>query len=118
MAKSSFSSSSSSRLVKEIAQRLCGTSRLHGLRFQSSALQAIQEAAEVSSVSWGGREGGGYTSSALTEEHAYVYTLQAYLVQLFEDCVLCCIHAKRVTVMVKDMQLAKRIRGDNTWDYV
>lgn len=52
------------------------------LRFQSGALMAIQEAAE------------------------------AYLVQLFEDCVLCAIHARRVTVMPRDMNLARRIRGE------
>ena len=34
------------------------------------------------------------------------------IVQLFEDTLLCAIHAKRVTVMVKDMNLARRIRGD------
>ena len=38
---------------------------------------------------------------------------EAYLVTLFEDTVLCAIHAKRVTVMPKDMQLARRIRGEN-----
>ena len=68
-----------SRLVKEIAQQY-GT---NGLRFQSSALMALQEATE------------------------------AYMVQLFEDCVLCCVHARRVTVMPKDMTLARRIRGEN-----
>ena len=52
------------------------------LRFQSVALMALQEAAE------------------------------AYLVGLFEDTNLCAIHAKRVTIMVKDMQLARRIRGE------
>ena len=52
------------------------------LRFQSAALGALQEAAE------------------------------AYLVALFEDTNLCAIHAKRVTIMPKDMQLARRIRGD------
>jgi len=36
---------------------------------------------------------------------------EAHLVHLFEDCNLCAIHAKRVTIMVKDMQLARRIRG-------
>ena len=35
-----------------------------------------------------------------------------YLVSLFEDSLLCAIHAKRVTVMKKDMNLAKRLRGD------
>jgi len=52
------------------------------IRFQSQALMALQEAAE------------------------------AYLVHLFEDTNLLAIHAKRVTIMQKDMQLARRIRGD------
>ena len=30
-----------------------------------------------------------------------------YLVHLFEDCNLCAIHAKRVTIMLKDIQLAR-----------
>jgi histone H3 len=37
---------------------------------------------------------------------------EAYLVANFEDSNLLAIHAKRVTVMVKDMQLARRIRGE------
>ncbi|EGT51447.1 hypothetical protein CAEBREN_08216 [Caenorhabditis brenneri] len=52
------------------------------LRFQSAAIGALQEASE------------------------------AYLVGLFEDTNLCAIHAKRVTIMPKDMQLARRIRGE------
>ncbi|OMJ20248.1 histone H3-like centromeric protein cnp1 [Smittium culicis] len=36
---------------------------------------------------------------------------EAFLVHLFEDSNLCAIHAKRVTLMQKDMQLARRIRG-------
>jgi len=54
------------------------------LRFQSAAILALQEAAE------------------------------AYLVSLFEDTNLCAIHAKRVTIMPKDIQLARRIRGERT----
>jgi histone H3 len=54
------------------------------IRFQSAALGALQEAAE------------------------------AFLVGLFEDTNLCAIHAKRVTIMARDMQLARRIRGDRT----
>lgn len=65
------------RIVREIAADL-----QIQLRFQSTALLALQEAAE------------------------------AYLVGLFEDTNLCAIHAKRVTIMPKDMQLARRIRGD------
>ncbi|MCP9258095.1 histone H3.3 [Dirofilaria immitis] len=52
------------------------------LRFQSAAIGALQEASE------------------------------AYLVGLFEDTNLCAIHAKRVTIMPKDIQLARRIRGE------
>ena len=59
------------RLVREIAQDF-----KTDLRFQSSALMALQEAAEV------------------------------YLVGLFEDMNLCAIHAKRMTIMPKDIQLA------------
>ena len=51
-------------------------------RWAASAVEALQEAAE------------------------------AYLVSLFEDTNLCAIHAKRVTIMPKDMQLARRIRGE------
>ena len=46
-----------------------------------------------------------------------VYTIQSaakdYLARLFEDTNLFAIHAKRVTVMPKDMQLARRIRGEH-----
>ena len=73
------------RLVREIAQD-AGTTTFGGqpgeLRFQRQAILALQEASE------------------------------AYLVGLFEDTNLCAIHAKRVTVMGKDMQLARRIRGE------
>ena len=37
---------------------------------------------------------------------------EAYLVGLFEDSNLCAIHAKRVTIMPKDIQIARRIRGE------
>ena len=37
---------------------------------------------------------------------------ESYLVGLFEDTNLCAIHAKRVTIMPKDIQLARRIRGE------
>ena len=67
------------RLVREIAQEF-----KTDLRFQGSAVLALQEAAE------------------------------AYLVGLFEDTNLCAIHAKRVTIMPKDVQLARRIRGERS----
>tara|TARA_B110001450_G_C17448942_1_gene411185 strand:- start:151 stop:408 length:258 start_codon:yes stop_codon:yes gene_type:complete len=41
---------------------------------------------------------------------------EAYLVGLFEDANLCCLHAKRVTVNAKDMTLARRIRGEENMD--
>ena len=37
---------------------------------------------------------------------------KAYIVGLFEDTNLCAIHAKKVTIMSKDIQLARRIRGE------
>ncbi|CAG5051752.1 unnamed protein product [Parnassius apollo] len=50
------------------------------------------------------------------QESAAIGALQeaseAYLVGLFEDTNLCAIHAKRVTIMPKDIQLARRIRGE------
>ena len=52
------------------------------LRFQSAAILCLQEAAE------------------------------AYLVRLFDDANLCAIHARQVTILPKDIQLARRIRGE------
>ena len=84
------------RLVREIAQGMFNSLSvlelfltLHldyktDLRFQSSAVMALQEAAE------------------------------AYLVSLFEDTNLAAIHAKRVTIQPKDLQLARRLRGERT----
>jgi histone H3 len=67
------------RLVREIAQGV-----KTDLRFQSTAILALQTATE------------------------------AYLVSLFEDTNLCAIHARRVTIMKRDMALARRIRGERT----
>ena len=55
-----------------------------GLRFQSVAVLCLQEAVE------------------------------AYLVRLFDDANLCAIHARRVTLMPRDIMLARRIRGEHT----
>ena len=51
------------------------------------------------------------TDLQFTVEAAYAIqsTSEDYLVQLFEDTNLCTIHAKHVTIMPKDMQLARRI---------
>lgn len=65
------------RLVREIAQNHNAE-----LRFQMSAVLALQETAEV------------------------------YLTSLFSDTLLCALHAKRTTINVKDMRLARRIRGE------
>jgi len=64
-------------LVREIAQGI-----REDLRFQSLAVLALQEAAEM------------------------------ILVHLFEDANRCAIHAKRVTILPRDMALARRIRGE------
>lgn len=65
------------RLVREVSG-----AQKEGLRFQSSAILAIQEATE------------------------------SYIVSLLADTNLACIHAKRVTVMPRDLQLALRLRGE------
>ncbi|KAI6683833.1 hypothetical protein NL676_029746 [Syzygium grande] len=67
-----------------------------------------EEAAQVQARG-GGAEGDAESSAvaALLQEVA-----EAYLVGLFEDTSLRAIHAKRVTIMPKDIQLAKRVRGE------
>ena len=45
------------------------------------------------------------------EIQALQESCEAFMVHLFEDTNLCAIHAKRVTIMQKDVQLARRIRG-------
>ena len=56
--------------------------------------------------------------SSLRFQHAAIMALQeateSYLVGLFEDSNLCAIHANRVTIMPKDLQLARRLRGEDT----
>ena len=47
---------------------------------------------------------------------ALQHAAEAYLTKLFEDSNLCAIHAKRVTIMARDMMLARKIRGDQTLD--
>jgi histone H3 len=45
-------------------------------------------------------------------QSATICAFQAYFIGHFEDTNLCAIHAKRVTIMPKDIQLARRIRGE------
>uniref|UniRef100_A0AC34RH34 Histone H2A/H2B/H3 domain-containing protein n=1 Tax=Panagrolaimus sp. JU765 TaxID=591449 RepID=A0AC34RH34_9BILA len=98
------------RLVREIAQDF-----KTDLRFQSSAVLALQEAAEAYLVV---REIAQDFKTDLRFQSSAVLALQeaaeAYLVGLFEDTNLCAIHAKRVTIMPKDIQLARRIRGERS----
>ena len=39
-----------------------------------------------------------------------------YLITLLEDANLLAIHARRITIQPRDIQLARRIRGDKDWD--
>ena len=76
------------KLIREISQeyRVCpqgpGTPSIQ-MRFQSTAIATLQEAAEN------------------------------FIVGLFEDVNLSAVHAKRVTVMLQDVRIALRIRGDH-----
>jgi len=56
-------------------------------------------------------KGDGYRVQASALE-AFQESTEAYIIDLFEDTQLCAIHAKRVTIMVRDMQLARRLRGE------
>ncbi|GAA6059914.1 hypothetical protein JCM10212_005297 [Sporobolomyces blumeae] len=64
-------------------------------------VRAIAESVHGKPYSW--------QASAL---HALQEASEHYLVDLFSDCNLCAIHAKRVTIQPKDMLLARRLRGD------
>uniref|UniRef100_A0AAZ3SI63 Core Histone H2A/H2B/H3 domain-containing protein n=1 Tax=Oncorhynchus tshawytscha TaxID=74940 RepID=A0AAZ3SI63_ONCTS len=64
-----------------LVREVCQTYTRDFMRWQVNALLALQEAAE------------------------------AFLVLLFSDAYLCTIHAKRVTLFPRDIQLARRIRG-------
>ena len=44
--------------------------------------------------------------------------LEDYLITLLEDANLLTIHAKHITLQPRDIQLARRIRGDKDWDKV
>jgi len=66
-----------------VIREICSQICSKDLRFQTAAILCLQEATE------------------------------AYMVTLFEDSLLCTIHAKRVTLMPKDMVLARRIRGEH-----
>ena len=71
------------RIVRSIAEEYAsGTTFPSGVRFQKNAINALHEAFE------------------------------SYQVSLFEDSNLECIHRKRQTIAPKDMQLARRIRGE------
>eukprot|EP00804_Cyclotella_cryptica_P001368 CCRYP_014121-RA/>CCRYP_014121-RA protein AED:0.36 eAED:0.36 QI:0/-1/0/1/-1/0/1/0/57 len=50
-----------------------------------------------------------YTATALAASQE---ASEAYLIGLMEDTNLCAIHARRVTIMPKDMQLSRRIRRE------
>ncbi|KAI9108029.1 hypothetical protein K1719_020902 [Acacia pycnantha] len=54
----------------------------------------------------------GFQTPILEIEYGNREAAETHLVGLFEDTNLCAIHAKRVTIMPKDIQLARRIRGE------
>jgi len=50
-----------------------------------------------------------FTASAVSALHE---ASEAFIIEMFQDANLCAVHAKRVTVMPKDIRLARRIRGE------
>ena len=71
------------RLVRQISDSVWRSFGHTGLKYQTASLSALHEAAE------------------------------AYLVSLLEDTNLCAVHAKRVTIMPRDMDLARRLRAES-----
>ena len=72
------------RIVRNITRKLEEKMNIEtntGVRFSTVSMEALQAAAE------------------------------SYMIALFEDAGLCSKHAKRVTLMIKDIRLARRIRG-------
>jgi len=86
------------RLVREIIE---AQSPNKGLRLQSSAVGALQEASEAYLV--------GLILIYLCSSLHFTFIP---LAGLFDDANACAIHGKRVTLMVKDLALARRIRGE------
>jgi histone H3 len=92
------------RLVREIAQDF-----KTDLRFQSSAIGALQEAVEAYLVSL--FEGILSSLPRSCDSRSFVGICVAVLII---DTNLCAIHGKRVTIQPKDMQLARRLRGERS----
>lgn len=88
------------RALKEIRQYQTSTDLLIRRLPFARLVREIQQGLSRQTYSW-------QASAILALQEA----AEAHLVGLFEDCNLCAIHAKRVTIMPKDMQLARRIRG-------
>jgi len=68
------------RLVREVQLHIHDDPKFHGFRWKAEALHALQEAAE------------------------------GFLVNLLEDCNLMALHTRRITIMVRDLQLVRRVR--------
>jgi len=68
------------RLVREVQLHTHEDVKFHGFRWKAEALHALQEAAE------------------------------GFLVNLLEDCNLMALHTRRITIMVRDLQLVRRVR--------
>lgn len=88
------------RALREIRQYQNGSDLLIRRLPFARLVREIQQGLARQTYSW-------QASAILALQEA----AEAHLIGLFEDTNLCAIHAKRVTIMPKDMQLARRIRG-------
>jgi len=86
------------RLVKEVASKECS-----GFRFQSSAILALQVNLGNDKILFLFS----FKCNEILQEAS-----EAYITRLFEDCNLCAIHAKRQTIMPRDLKLALRLNGE------
>ncbi|CAL5058546.1 unnamed protein product [Urochloa decumbens] len=91
--------------VKKPRRYRPGTVALREIRkCQKGTELLIRKIAQLHKVTWGSRA----MQCLLCKRRQN----ESYLVGLFEDTNLCAIHAKRVTIMPKDVHLATRIRGE------
>lgn len=103
------------RLVREITQQFAPAGVQY--RYQASAIAALQAGMEEALVRLFEGQFNAAIYNTVKQAHEECRRSRAFaecVVRSVTDTNLCAIHAKRVTIMRKDMQLARRINGQRT----
>ena len=96
-------------VVREIATQITNVAEY---RWQALALMALQDATEAYLT--------GFVFTILFLRFSQNFFWKTFFFfcfvfvkqRIFEDALLCCIHARRVTLFRQDVQLARRLRGE------